>query len=224
VKGKLFSTSLLLALFVSGLALAILGYENLSNFTGWCVSIPPSEHELYFTNLCNTEYVAAIIVGAFASSLSLLALTQTMLAHTTFITWEELKVGSLRLFTAVGLAGLGFLFFFFVPVIPNLRLFCFSGGGVFGGLCLSNPAGLESLGYVVANWGAIYGFEPGYFAPIISFPGGTLTDWAVLVFLALPVASVSTLMLYPRIARVNRWLIAVPVVLEVMLFIILSVP
>jgi hypothetical protein len=217
VKGKLFPTSLLMGLFVSGLALATLGYENLSNFTGWCISIVPSEHELYLTNLCNTEYVASVIVGAFALSLSILALTQTALAQTTLITWEELKLGSLRLFTAVGLVGLGFLFFFFVPIIPNTMLFPCSSG-TFGGLCLSNTGGLESIGFALLNWGAIYGFELGYFAPVVAFPTYEMSGWAVLEMVALPVLCVCTVLLYPRIAHVNRWLLVIPLGLALLLF------
>lgn len=162
-----------------------------------------------FANVCNTEYVAALILGVLVASVGALGLTQIALTRATFLESDALWRWLERVPTVVGLLGLGFLFYFFVPFIPSPALFGCSRGGVLGGLCLSNPGGLESLGYAVTGWGAGYGFEFGYFAPVIGigFRGSVFTSEGVLMIVALPVTAGSLLMLAPRILRVLKTIV-----------------
>ena len=102
-----------------------------------------------------------------------------------------LRIGS-------GLVLLGFLLVFFVPVIYDATMFQCTNPA-FG--CLSNPAGLKSIGYSLFHWGGAYSFggggDPqlsgytflpeGYFA--MPMPdGSSLSTFGVLLFLALPIA------------------------------------
>lgn len=98
---------------------------------------------------------------------------------------------------------LGLLFVFFLPIVYNSSMFQCGAGTV----CLSNRSGLQSIGYALFNWGAIYSFgygasSPmnGYFAP--SLDG--LTSWAVLLIVVFPVTVATVTLLAPEIVRISR--------------------
>ena len=103
------------------------------------------------------------------------------------------------------LALLGFLIFFFVPLVYDPKLFaCYGWGG-----CLTNAAGLKSLGYWLFNWGGTYSFasgqgnsaQPGaYFAP----PIGDLSTYGVLLYAAFPLVAAFIGLLAPEIMERSR--------------------
>jgi hypothetical protein len=105
--------------------------------------------------------------------------------------------------TGIAMALLSFLFVFFVPVVYSSSLpLCQSFMGVGGGACfVSNPAGWESVGTALFRWGAIYGFEGGYMASIPYW--GFVPNLWILIFVVLPAAIASILLLRPEIARVS---------------------
>ena len=103
------------ALLVASMLLAIDGYQNISNFNGWCISIIPSEHALSFTNSCNTEYLAALIAGTIAASVATLGLIETTTGQFDFLPLETLREELARWSKILGLLGFAFLFIFFVP-------------------------------------------------------------------------------------------------------------
>ena len=100
----------------------------------------------------------------------------------------------------LGIVGafLGFLFFFFVPVMYDAALFACRN------LCatsLTNPAGLKSLGYWVFNWGATYGFDgASYTGPIVANTT-TFSDLFTVVF---PLAVASVCLMAPEIVEISR--------------------
>ena len=71
------------------------------------------------------------------------------------------------------------MFVFFVPVLYDATMFACPYNGT---LCLSDPSGLKSLGYWLLHWGATYGFELGYTAPLVD----QLTTFGVLIGYAFP--------------------------------------
>jgi hypothetical protein len=106
----------------------------------------------------------------------------------------------------------GFLLVFFVPMVYDSTMFQCSGPGF---VCLTNQAGLKSIGYTLFHWGAAFSFggagDPqlsgysflpdGYFA----MPdGGSLTAFGVLMLLALPVAVADIGLIAPELARKSR--------------------
>ena len=102
------------------------------------------------------------------------------------------------------LCTLGFLIVFFVPIFYNSMLFACRNPRV---LCLSNPSGLESPGYLLLNWGATYslgsnwsGPTGGYSAPVVD----SLTDIGVLLAYAFPLVVSSTALLAPEIVRISK--------------------
>jgi hypothetical protein len=114
-----------------------------------------------------------------------------------------LRPSQLRLGAALAL--LGFLIFFFVPIVYDPRLFACAGWGG----CLTNAAGLKSLGYWLFNWGGAYSFasglgnsgQPGgYFAP----PIGDLSTYGVLLYAAFPLVAAFIGLLAPEIMGMSR--------------------
>jgi len=109
-----------------------------------------------------------------------------------------LRLSQLRVGAALAL--LGFLIFFFVPMVYDPKLFaCYGWGG-----CMTNAAGLKSLGYWLFNWGGTYSFasglgnsgQPGgYFAP----PIGNLSTYGVLLYAAFPLVATFVGLLAPEI-------------------------
>ena len=96
---------------------------------------------------------------------------------------------------------LGFLLVFFVPVSYSSSLpVCQAFMGVGGGACfVSNPVGFESVGTALFRWGAIYGVGVGYEASIPRL--GFVPNLWILIFVILPAAIASALLLRPEISR-----------------------
>jgi hypothetical protein len=109
-----------------------------------------------------------------------------------------LKLRYVRL--AIAAAVIGFLFFYFVPVIPVGAAFSCNGGA---SLCLSDPTGLVSLGYSLFHSGGIYSFEIGYIMPSMSVIIGGVQTWVTLgwleVYLLIPIGCVLAGLLSPEI-------------------------
>ncbi len=110
-----------------------------------------------------------------------------------------------RLRVGAALALLGFLIFFFVPMVYDPRLFACYGWGE----CMTNAAGLKSVGYWLFNWGGTYSFasglgnsgQPGgYFAP----PMGDLSTYGVLLYAAFPLVAAFIGLLAPEIMGRSR--------------------
>ena len=91
----------------------------------------------------------------------------------------------------------GFLFVFFVPFVYNATMFQCSNPAM---LCLGNPSGLKSLGYLFFHWGGTYSFELGYYAPTV----GNLTTFGVLITYAFPLIVACVGLLGPEIVRLSR--------------------
>jgi len=91
----------------------------------------------------------------------------------------------------------GFLFVFFVPFIYNATMFQCSNPAM---VCLGNPSGLKSLGYLLFNWGGTYSFELGYNAPTV----GNLTTFGVLITYAFPLVVACVGLLGPEIVRLSK--------------------
>ena len=85
---------------------------------------------------------------------------------------------------------LGYLFFYFVPIIPV--------GAVF-----TNPTGFISLAYSLFHSGGVYYFATGYFTPAIPVIIGGVTTWLTLgwfeVYLFIPIGCVLLGLLSPEI-------------------------
>jgi hypothetical protein len=101
---------------------------------------------------------------------------------------------------AIALAVIGYLFFYFVPVIPVGAMFSCNGGAT---VCLSNPSGFISLAYSLFHSGGVYSFEGGYFTPAIPVIIGGVTSWLTLgwfeVYLFIPIGCVLVGLLSPEI-------------------------
>ena len=91
----------------------------------------------------------------------------------------------------------GFLFAFFVPFIYNATMFQCSNPAM---LCLGNPSGLKSSGYLLFHWGGTYSFELGYYAPTV----GNLTTFGVLITYAFPLVVACVGLLGPEIVRLSK--------------------
>jgi hypothetical protein len=92
---------------------------------------------------------------------------------------------------AVAIALIGVLLLFFIPLIPATVFQCSGGAAT---TCLTNNAGLESIGNQIFHWGAFYSYESGYFSPIVS----NLTTFGVLLFVVLPFVIASMLLIAPE--------------------------
>ena len=103
-----------------------------------------------------------------------------------------LDTGRIRLGLAI--IPIGVLLFFFTPWIPAAVFQC---GGGSGTTCLTNNAGLESIGNLIFHWGAFYSYESGYSSPVVS----NLTTFGVLPFVALPFVIVSMILVSPEIRQ-----------------------
>ena len=95
-----------------------------------------------------------------------------------------------------------FLVVFFIPFVYNATLFQCTNGNE---LCLINPSGLESAGYVLFHWGAVYSFG-GAGDPQLHgydfYPGfAMLTAFGVLLFVAFPIAAAGIGLMAPEIVR-----------------------
>jgi hypothetical protein len=90
---------------------------------------------------------------------------------------------SKKLRIGIGISSLLFVFLFFVPIIYATVWPCY---GYY--VCLSNPYGLESIGYFLIGWGTVYSFELGF-----------LTVWGLLVALLLVITSL--VIMLPEVVR-----------------------
>jgi hypothetical protein len=101
---------------------------------------------------------------------------------------------------AVALAVVGYLFFYFVPIIPVGAVFSCNGGAT---LCLSNPSGFISLAYSLFHSGGVFYFESGYFTPAIPVIVGGVTTWLTLgwfeAYLFIPIGCIVVGLLSPEI-------------------------
>ncbi|MDE1852494.1 MAG: hypothetical protein KGI38_01970 [Thaumarchaeota archaeon] len=99
---------------------------------------------------------------------------------------------------------LGMLVFFFVPILYNPELFaCQSSAAT----CLSDPSGLESLGYWFFHSGAAYSFEGGWAGPTggyFSAPVYNLTTFGVLLTFAAPLIVACVALLGPEIVKKSK--------------------
>lgn len=99
----------------------------------------------------------------------------------------------------------GLLVFFFLPVVYNATLFA-CGNGAFA--CLTNPSGLESLGYWVFHVGVVYGLEPNVGFASIGFSnlgfGGDLALFGVLLAYVFPSIVACVGLLAPEIVRLSK--------------------
>lgn len=99
---------------------------------------------------------------------------------------------------AIAVVVVGYLFFYFVPIIPVGAVFSCNGG-----LCLTNPSGFISLAYSLFHSGGVYYFETGYFTPAIPVIIGGVTTWLTLgwfeVYLFVPIGCVLIGLLSPEI-------------------------
>lgn len=86
------------------------------------------------------------------------------------------------------------LLVFFIPWIPAVVFPCAYNGLV----CLTNPNGLQSIGVWAFHWGAFFSFEEGYFSPLVS----SLTTFGVVLFVVVPLAAVSVVLLSPEVVSV----------------------
>ena len=103
--------------------------------------------------------------------------------------WSIRSRISKRLRRGIGISLLLFVFVFFVPIIYATVWPC--GDGKF--LCLSNPYGLESIGFFLIGWGTAYSFEVGF-----------LTVW---ILLAAPLLVITSLVVMsPEAIRGMGWL------------------
>jgi len=114
-----------------------------------------------------------------------------------------LNTNDLRRIGAAAIAGL--LVFFFLPVVYNSTLFACGNGAV---ACLTNPSGLESLGYWAFHVGVVYGLEPGVGFASIGFSnlgfGGDLTLFGVLLAYVFPSIVACVGLIAPEIVRLSR--------------------
>lgn len=99
---------------------------------------------------------------------------------------------------AIATVVIGYLFFYFVPIIPVGDVFSCNRG-----LCLTNPSGFISLAYSLFHSGGVYYFETGYFTPAIPVIIGGVTTWLTLgwfeVYLFVPIGCILIGLLSPEI-------------------------
>jgi hypothetical protein len=113
-----------------------------------------------------------------------------------FENWfRGLRLKHLRIGAAFAL--LGVMFISFVPVLYDPTMFACREPRT---LCLSDPSGLKSLGYLLFQWGATYGFELGYSAPAID----QLTTFGVLIGYAFPLGVICLDLLSPELTRISK--------------------
>ena len=109
-----------------------------------------------------------------------------------------MKLRYLRL--AIVASVVGYLFFYFVPVVPVGAVFSCNGGAT---LCLTNPSGFISLAYSLFHSGGVYSFSSGYFTPAIPVIVGGFTTWLTLgwleMYLLIPISCVLLGLLSPEI-------------------------
>jgi hypothetical protein len=99
---------------------------------------------------------------------------------------------------------LGFLVVFFVPILYNPTLFACTNPSA---LCLTNPSGLESIGFWLFHWGGTYSLEPGWSGPTGGYSSpvfDSLTFFDVILTYAFPLIVGSTALLAPEIVQISE--------------------